>query len=87
MEVVAFIGRPIILNGSTFETTFDDAFVLNTNKVGLGGTTGIEGVDMDEADVKEVARYTIDGVRISAPQKGVNIVKMSNGKVYKVLVK
>lgn len=87
MEVVAFIGRPIILNGNTFETSLNDAFVLNTNKVSLGGTTGIESVGMDNADVKEVARYTLDGVRINAPQKGVNIVKMSDGKVYKVIVK
>lgn len=87
MEVVAFIGRPIILNGNTFETSLNDAYVLNTNKVSLGGSTGIESVGMDNADVKEVARYTIDGVKINAPQKGINIVKMSNGKVYKVIVK
>ena len=87
MQVGAFIGRPIVMNSMTPVTSLDDAYVLNTNKVALGETTGIESVGMDEADVKEVARYTIDGVRISAPQKGVNIVKMSNGKVYKVLVK
>ena len=33
------------------------------------------------------ARYTIDGRRIEAPQSGVNIVKMSDGTVRKVIVK
>ncbi|MCR5314004.1 MAG: hypothetical protein K6E54_10290, partial [Bacteroidaceae bacterium] len=31
--------------------------------------------------------YTIDGTQISAPQKGINIVKMSNGSVSKIFVK
>ena len=87
MSVVAFIGRPIVLQGQTFATSVDDAYVINTNKVNLGGTTGIENLGVDNSDSKEVARYTIDGVQITAPQKGINIVKMSDGKVYKVLVK
>ena len=36
---------------------------------------------------KEVARYTVDGQLISAPQHGINIVKMSDGSVRKVFVK
>lgn len=39
------------------------------------------------ADVVEVERYTMGGVRITAPVPGVNIVKMSDGTVRKVLVK
>lgn len=35
----------------------------------------------------EVARYTLDGQQINAPQKGVNIVKMSDGTTRKVIVK
>lgn len=33
------------------------------------------------------ARYTIDGRRIATPQPGVNILKMSDGTVRKVVVK
>lgn len=33
------------------------------------------------------ARYTIDGRRISAPQPGINIIKMTDGSVHKVMVK
>ena len=35
----------------------------------------------------EAARYTLDGRQISAPQHGINIVRMSDGTVRKVLVK
>ena len=54
-------------------------------RIGSGSPTGIETVNNDDAT--EVARYTIDGRAISAPQAGVNIVKMSDGTVKKVLVK
>ena len=39
------------------------------------------------ADVREVARFTIDGKRINQPQRGINIVKYSDGTVKKVVVK
>ena len=39
------------------------------------------------ADIREIARYTIDGKRINQPQRGVNIVKYSDGTVKKVVVK
>lgn len=35
----------------------------------------------------EAVRYTLDGRQISAPQHGINIVRMSDGSVRKVLVK
>lgn len=34
-----------------------------------------------------VARYSVDGKRLSAPQKGLNILKLSNGKTIKVVEK
>ena len=39
------------------------------------------------AEAHEVARYTIDGKRISKPQTGVNVVRFSDGTVKKVVVK
>lgn len=39
------------------------------------------------ADVHEIARFTIDGKRINQPQRGINIVKYSDGTVKKVIVK
>ena len=38
-------------------------------------------------DVEEVARYSVNGQRLSAPTKGLNIVKYSYGSVKKVAVR
>jgi hypothetical protein len=38
-------------------------------------------------DARETARYSIDGRRLSHPQKGINIIRMSDGTVRKVLEK
>lgn len=51
----------------------------------MGSTTGVAVVNADDA--VEVARYTVDGKCISEPQKGVNIVRMSDGSTRKVFVK
>ena len=48
---------------------------------------GVEGISENKSELKEVARYTIDGRRISTPQRGLNIVKMSDGSTVKILVK
>ena len=40
-----------------------------------------------ENEAVEVERYNAMGVRIFAPEKGINIVKKSDGSVSKVLVK
>ena len=49
--------------------------------------TAINGITDDAKGNVETARYSLDGVRLSAPQKGLNIVKMANGKTMKVMVK
>lgn len=49
--------------------------------------TAINGVTDDAKANVETSRYSLDGVRLSAPQKGLNIVKMANGKTMKVVVK
>lgn len=45
-------------------------------------STGINEVNSD-ANATVVARYSVDGTRLSQPQKGLNIVKLSNGKTVK----
>ena len=47
--------------------------------------TGIDKVTTS-ADAKEVSRYSANGQRLSAPAKGLNIVKYSDGSVKKVVV-
>ena len=60
--------------------------VANADAVKVNVSTSIEGVE-DNANNNIVARYTVDGRRISSPQKGINIIKMSDGKVKKVVIK
>lgn len=50
-------------------------------------TDGIENVATTGDDAVEVARYSLDGTKLSAPTPGVNIVKMSDGTAKKVVVK
>ena len=48
-------------------------------------TTAIQGVSSNTGTT-EVARYNADGVRLQAPARGINIVRMSDGTVRKVVV-
>ena len=47
--------------------------------------TGIDKVTTSN-DAKELSRYSVNGQRLSAPAKGLNIVKYSDGSVKKVAV-
>ena len=47
--------------------------------------TGIDEVTTS-TDAKELSRYSVNGQRLSAPAKGLNIVKYSDGSVKKVVV-
>lgn len=82
MNVVAFISRPV-----KEESDVTDMWVNNANITRvLSGETGINGIVNGGEDVKEVARYSIDGTRIYAPVKGINIIKMSDGTTKKVMI-
>ena len=47
--------------------------------------TGVDKVTIS-TDAMEVSRYSVNGQRLSAPTKGLNIVKYSDGSVKKVAV-
>lgn len=57
--------------------------IVNAAQVKLFSETGIDGVNTE--NVVETASYNIGGVRTSGKAKGLNIVRMSNGKVVKVI--
>ncbi len=62
--------------------------VVNSDIMSVkGGTTGIEEIEDECENVIETARYTVDGRRIITPEKGLNIVKYSDGTVKKIIVK
>lgn len=58
---------------------FGDYFenIVEFDATGIDKTT-------TSTDVEEVARYSVNGQRLSAPTKGLNIVKYSDGSVKKV---
>lgn len=75
LEVVA-----MLINKTTKE-------IVNADKVKISnGESGISNVN-SSSNAKEIARYTLDGTKVSAPVKGLNIVKMSDGRTVKVMVK
>ena len=47
--------------------------------------TGIETTSISNNDVQSY--YSLDGKRLDAPQKGINIVKLANGQTKKVVIK
>lgn len=93
MHIIAFVSRPMTekeVDGKTaLASAMNDLWVDNTNMVVVGESdlTGISNNVINWNDVKEVGRYTIDGQKLNAPMKGVNLVKLSNGKTIKVVVK
>lgn len=61
--------------------------VVNAAKVVLGkSAAGIEDVN-SEVNNNVVSRYNVNGMHINGAQKGLNIVKLANGKVVKMAVK
>ena len=59
--------------------------IVNANKckIQTANATGIESTTIDNKEKHVVARYTINGEFISAPVKGINIVKYSDGTTKK----
>jgi hypothetical protein len=68
------------------ETFYGEEQMFKTGTASQEVIDGIEGTE--DADVlTEVARYDLNGRKISSPQKGINIIRQSDGTVKKVMVK
>ncbi len=83
-------GRYILGYGWTSPDPYDDdaifyfeTYVLDTND---SGTSAIDAVEA-ASDAVPVEYYTIDGRANAGASKGINIVRMSDGSVRKVIVK
>lgn len=86
MNVVAFVAPAI----NTQDFDYGREWVANADCKAvkyISDGTGIKGVYNNGADAIETARYNAAGQVISAPQKGLNIIKMSNGETRKIIVK
>ncbi|MCR5365742.1 MAG: hypothetical protein K6E67_06315 [Prevotella sp.] len=62
-----------------------NGLIVNAAKAQAADASSVSNVR--SANTSVAARYTLDGRQISAPQHGINIVKMSDGTVKKVMVK
>lgn len=58
--------------------------ILNCDSKKLSVMSSVNGVESKNDEIKEVARYTVDGRMVDAPVKGINIIKYSDGSVKKV---
>ena len=57
----------------------------NDYRIIEGVPSGIESVETGHAD--ELGRYLLDGTKVEGPQKGLNIIRYSDGSTKKVMVK
>lgn len=74
--------KATVLNADGSEFADGPQITLNFSYTEPSGISGVQG---DKATV--VARYSLDGQQLSAPQKGLNILKLSNGKTIKQIIK
>ena len=82
MRVVAFISRPL-----KRAVSYTDFFITNAECIKLNNEGGgVEELLMD-GDAVPVEYYDVMGRRYDTAHPGINIVRMSNGTVRKVLVK
>lgn len=91
LNAVAFVSLPFIVtvegknyyNGDLNNVWVNQCQFLELPK---GQATAIKGVETSE-NATVVARYAADGSEVSAPVKGINILKLSDGTTRKVVVK
>ena len=69
----------VTIGNIEFTDTYAHGYALT-----LGDATGINSLSIDTANTEI---YTIDGVQTNGLRKGLNVVKMADGQVRKVLVK
>lgn len=81
-ETNKFVTIDIPLNNFKFEVK-DAPLTVELNPV----ANAIDNVNASPSNVTVVRRYTMDGRSISMPQRGVNLLQMSDGTIRKVIVK
>lgn len=80
MKVTAFVA-PALTTTAPSEARVNQAYEVTFG----GASTGISGVTATSANAYVVARYNAAGQLVNGEQKGLNIVKMSDGKVIKYI--
>lgn len=91
LNAVAFVSLPFVVTvdgKNYYNADLNNVWVNQCQFLELpaGAATAIKGVETSE-NATVVARYAADGSEISAPVKGINILKLSDGTTRKVVVK
>ena len=81
-ETNKYVTINIPLNNLKFEVK-DAPVIVELNPV----ANAIDNVNASPSNVTVVRRYTMDGRSITMPQRGVNLLQMSDGTIRKVIVK
>ena len=68
------------------ETFYGEEQTFKTDAASQDVIDGIENAHNTD-DVTEIARYDVNGRKLSAPQKGINIIRYSDGSAKKIIVK
>ena len=66
-------------------TPWEKSLITEIERAIINSPLGI--TPENNGELREVARYTVDGRKISVPQRGLNIVKLSDGSTIKILIK
>lgn len=61
--------------------------IINAAMSAVPYTAGVDIIEGNESKPVELARYSVDGTCLSAAGKGINIIKMSDGTVRKIIEK
>lgn len=92
---IAMPDKDVLLQAIRYDLVNVNVFVVdaygsiaNAVKARVVDPTGVKELDRrHDANPREVARYTLDGRMTTHPQKGVNIVRLSDGSTVKILVR
>lgn len=88
--------KAALLAAIRYDLVTANVFVVDANGVIVNAAkarvavdlTGVKEVGVKpDGDLREVARYTLDGRMVTTPQKGINIVRLSDGSTIKINVR
>ncbi|MCH5175829.1 MAG: hypothetical protein J1F40_08070, partial [Prevotellaceae bacterium] len=85
LTVISVADNTVIDVSADYTFTMPEADVMVSATFVSSVQDGIDAADADAA--METERYTISGKRIATSQRGINVVKMSDGTVKKVLMR
>lgn len=61
--------------------------LINSARAKIARPSSIDGLPFAGESIIEQARYNVAGQKITAPQKGLNLIRLSDGRTVKVIVK